>query len=611
MFLDTLSLAALFYLFFQAAARIRSLWLRIAVTACISSIISLTFMGNVFYYQVFHDWVHAELFGQWSVGVSIQSSVFDNATRQETAFALLVPLILFLCAVVWRGSARKYRKRAALLILILCLSVHAVTVSEQFEPSEHNFFVNLTRELVIKSLFPAGDAMRGNIDPSLYPPADPSRYLSSTDSPYPLIKIPKEKNQGSSLFPKGEQPNIVLILMESVRAKESGAYGAEQSFTPAFDQLAQQGLLYRNFYANGTQTVRAELSLLCSFYPNFTGTPIYMKRPKLRLSSLPGILQEDGYRTMWISGFKASYANKDGFLKQHGIEELYDGSDLDPDSTEKIGWGYSDRAIFSYAEAILDQQKEPFFAEIMTLSNHWPFDFSYTKTPEKLPETADKKYSNYCRGIYYTDWAMGEFMKRMREKPYFNNTLFIITADHGIWYFPPEEKLTTVEKQEAYFRMPLLLYAPAVLEPRVSDIVASQVDLAPTVLDLLGIQRKNAFLGRSMLVDEHDRHSERERFALMQHVIKWSYRKGNEYIYSSGSEAFVEHYPPPPKGTAIKRSDEHLIFTLQGDLLRRGEEAFVFHEPDQEWQGKTQQVIRLLQSNQELLFSDRIFDRLY
>ncbi len=155
--------------------------------------------------------------------------------------------------------------------------------------------------------------------------------------------------------------------------------------------------------------------------------------------------------------------------------------------------------------------------------------------------------------------------------------------------------------------MPLLFYAPALLEPKVSGIVTSQVDVAPTVLDFLGIQRKNAFLGQSML----DENPSQERFALMQHVMKWSYRKGNEYIYSSGSEAFVEHYPPPPKGTAMKRSDEHLIFTLQGDLLHRGEEQFVFHEVDQDRQDKTQWVINLLKSNQELLFSDRIFDRLY
>lgn len=607
MFLDTVSLAILFYLFFQVGTKIQSVKTRIAVTAALSILISLTFIGNVFYYQVFHDWVHAELFGQWSVGLSIQSSVFENATWREISLALFVPLLLFLLTVLWTETTTKYSKRIALLILPLCLSIHSVAASKHFKPSEHNFFLNLARELVVKGLFSKGDVIRGSIEPSLYPAVDPSRYIASTDRHYPLIKIPKEQNRDSSFLPEGKQPNIVLILMESVRAKESGAYGAKLSFTPAFDQLAQQGQLYTNFYANGTQTVRAELSLLCSFYPNFTGTPIYMKRPKLKLSSLPGILKEDGYRTMWISGFKASYANKNGFLKKHGIEDLYDGSELDPDSTEKIGWGYSDQAIFSYAESILDKQEGPFFAEIMTLSNHWPFDFPYSKTPETLPKTADKKYSNYCRGIYYTDWAMGAFMKRMQKKPYFDNTLFIITSDHGIWYFPPEEKLTTVEKQEAYFRMPLLFYAPAVLEPKVSDIVTSQLDVAPTVLDLLGIQRKNAFLGQSMLNEDPSQ----ERFALMQHVMKWSYRRGNEYIYSSGSEAFAEHYPPPPKGTAMKRSDEHLLFTLQGDLLHRDGEQFNFHEVRQHHQEKTQWVISLLKSNQELLFSDRVFDRLY
>ena len=108
--------------------------------------------------------------------------------------------------------------------------------------------------------------------------------------------------------------------MESVRAKESAAYGEKVSFTPAFDKLVKDGQLYRNFYANGTQTVRGELSLLCSFYPNFTGIPIYTKKPKLKMSSFPGILRVDGYSTMWISGIKSSYANKKGFLKNHGIE---------------------------------------------------------------------------------------------------------------------------------------------------------------------------------------------------------------------------------------------------------------------------------------------------
>jgi phosphoglycerol transferase MdoB-like AlkP superfamily enzyme len=240
----------------------------------------------------------------------------------------------------------------------------------------------------------------------------------------------------------------------------------------------------------------------------------------------------------------------------------------------------------------------------MTLSNHWPFDFPYTKTPYSMPNTSDEKYSNYCRGIYYTDWAMGEFMERMKNKPYFDNTLFIITSDHGIWYFPPEEKLTSVEKQEAYFRMPFLFYAPAVLEPIVSNIVTSQVDVAPTVLDLLGLSRKNSFVGQSMV----DENPSQERFALMQHVMKWSYRRGNEYIYSSGSEAFIEHYPPPPKGAKFERSDVHLNFILEGDLLHRTNESYDFKKVSYD---ETEAIMTLLKSNQELIYSDRIFDNLY
>jgi phosphoglycerol transferase MdoB-like AlkP superfamily enzyme len=608
MALDTLSLAALLYFILHAVSKIKSLKVRVAAAACISIAISSIFIGNVFYYQVFHDWIHVELFAQWRVSSSLQSGFLKNVTYREVFLALLIPLAVSVLAVIGTcDKAKKYSKRAVLLALILSLSIHSVACSSYFEPSENNFLVNLAREIVVKSLSPESGDISGEIDLSCYPSVDSSRYRASADSRYPLIKTPKDTIGGAggdSLFTEVKQPNIVLILMESVRAKESGAYGAKVSYTPAFDKLAEDGQLYKNFYANGTQTVRGELSLLCSFYPNFTGSPIYTKRPNLKLSSLPGILKEDGYRTMWISGFESSYANKEGFLKKHGIEKFYDGGDLDPDSTEKIGWGYSDREIFSYAESILDKQEEPFFAEIMTLSNHWPFDFPYTKTPDSLPDTSDKKYSDYCRGMYYTDWAMGEFMARMKNKPYFDNTLFIITSDHGIWYFPPEERLTTVEKQEAYFRMPFLFYAPAVLEPKVSNIVTSQLDVAPTVLDLLGLHRKNSFVGQSML----DEHPGRDRFALMQHVMKWSWRRGDEYIYSSGSEAFVEHYPPPPKGAEMKKADVHLNFTLKGDLLHRGDEDFAFKEVSHD---TTQDIMTLLRSNQELLSGDRIFDRLY
>jgi phosphoglycerol transferase MdoB-like AlkP superfamily enzyme len=603
--IDSLSFAFILNLLLIVLSQIKTTQLRTPIAISISLLLSSFFIGNVFYNQVFHDWVHVELFAQWGVGSSILGGVFKSLSTKDFSIAILLPLLIFILNTYKQFQVKAIHGLLIMLLLFCSLTVHTFTSSKTFDAAENNFFTNITREIVIKAFSNNSNNISfEKINTSTYPKIDTSNYAFSQDSSLPMLKIPKKSNNQNSFYPNSKKTNVVLILMESLRAKESGAYGAPISFTPAFDRLSKSGMLFKNFYANGTQTVRGELSILFSFYPNYTGQPIYSKKPDLKLSSIPGILKDEGYKTMWISGYKSTYANKYGFLKNHGIETFYDGSELDPSSTEKLGWGYSDKEIFNYAEKILDKQEGPFFAEIMTLSNHWPFDEPYDPSPEKLPNTSDKGYQNYCKGIFYTDWAMGQFMEKMKTKPYFENTLFIITSDHGIWYFPPEENLTTVEKEEAYFRMPFLIYSPAALKPKVSNIIASQVDIAPTVLDILGINRPNAFLGQSMI----DPDPLTERFALLQHVKKWSFRQGKQYIYNSGSEAFIEHFPPPPKNAKNDQEEAHLSFTLQGDLLNRGTEPFRFQEITPSEQKR---VMNLLKSNQQLLYSNNVFNKLY
>lgn len=594
---DTLVLGCGLFVLFNGIAKIKRTPVRILTASLISIAISLFFIGNVFYYQVFNDWVHVELFGLWSVGSSVVGGVFKNVTVREVSLALLLPLGLIILFAIPQYKKMRFAKRTALSLATIFLVIQGLLASDQFCPSENNFLVNLGREAVVAAVTKNSNGA-GAIRADLYPKPDSSTYIPAGDTTYPLLKKPAYPVDSTKKL------NVVLVLMESVRAKESGSYGAEISMTPAFDSLAKEGILFKNFYANGTQTVRGELSLLCSFYPNFSGSPIYVKRPELKLSTLPGILGNHGYKTMWISGYKSSYSNKAEFLLSHGIDTMYDGSELNPDSAEQTGWGYSDKAIFDYAETILDKQKEPFFAEVMTLSNHWPFEYEYSAKPDTLPESVDTRYLNYCRGIYYTDWAVGQFMERMKTKPYFDNTLFIITSDHGIWYFPPEDSLSAYEKQEAYFRMPLLLYAPAHLSPDTSNIVASQVDVAPTVLELLGIREENSFVGQDMF----NENPSMERFALMQHVQKWNFRRGNEYIYSVGSDVYIEHRAQVQEGASFQRQDSHWQFTSGDDLFLKNRRDIEF--PDS-FSIDKKEVTEMVQSNQVLLFGDRVFPGTY
>ncbi|ETR67106.1 MAG: hypothetical protein OMM_11948 [Candidatus Magnetoglobus multicellularis str. Araruama] len=183
-----------------------------------------------------------------------------------------------------------------------------------------------------------------------------------------------------------------------------------------------------------------------------------------------------------------------------------------------------------------------------------------------LSDIRNSIYNNYTRGVYYTDWAIGEFIKRMKKKSYFNNTVFVFVGDHGIWCFPDNKHIKSIQKQEIYFRMPLILYAPEIISPKISEVIGSQVDFAPTLFDLLGINSRNSFMGHSLL-KPLNKTTEIQRFVLMQHVRQWNLRIGNNYIFDVGREFFYEHFPPLPSNYKMTLDDSHVYVKSNSDLL--------------------------------------------
>lgn len=577
--------------------------IRSTLLMLVAILLCIFYVGTVFYYNVFHDWIHIDIFGQWSVGASVVKDILHTLSPLDSSLGIAAPLLLMLVAgCIPLGRELSKVPRWMPLVLLMCLAVHALTASRNFFPEENNLVMNLMREAVKKLL------VRDNSSQSIannvweYYPRPAARYRLDKYEQFPLYKEPLVSPSTDSSRAGSPKLNVVLILMESVRAFESGTYGADTSFTPAFDRLATEGVVVKNFYANGSQTVRAEFSLLCSWYPNYTGAPVYMVKPEVHIQSLPSILSAHGYRNLWISGFSSSYANKNQFLLAHGIDEIHDRDSL-PQQCKTIGWGPADEEIFAYAETLLDAQRGPFFAEIMTLSNHWPFNHPYTVTPPGADSACGDSYCNYQRGMYYTDWAVGQFIERMRTKPYFNNTLFIITSDHGVWMYPNATELKTVQKQEAYFRMPLLFFAPAHLAPQSLEAIGSQVDVAPTILALLGLDAPNSFVGQSLLGDAPGG----KRFALMQHVHQWNLREQNNYVYGVGKECFLEHFPPAKKHAQNNRESQHVLLVCDDDLLRVRNASQLGYGSDSQLQHYRQWVSGLIKRNQYFLFQDRIF----
>jgi len=315
------------------------------------------------------------------------------------------------------------------------------------------------------------------------------------DAGHPLLR--RQKEVVPPLRSADGQPlNVVVILMESFSARFTGALGSPAGLTPEFDRLAEQGILFERAFSSGTHTHQGVYATLASF-PNVPGYEYLMKlmEANQEFSGLPSLLHRQGYRSVFLYNGLFSWDNKEGFFRQHGVDRFVGCEDyVNPTFVDPV-WGVSDHDVFNRAneEFRAMAQQGPFLGIVLTLSNHSPFNL-----PEPLPfariATGDESEGRF-NGMRYADWALGEFFRQAAQEPYFANTLFVVTGDHGFGSAP---MITPI--QLSRFHVPLLFYAPqlAATGGERRRTVASQVDIAPSILGLLGLRQAHQSWGRNL-----------------------------------------------------------------------------------------------------------------
>jgi phosphoglycerol transferase MdoB-like AlkP superfamily enzyme len=288
-------------------------------------------------------------------------------------------------------------------------------------------------------------------------------------------------------------------MLESFRAQEIGALGGQiavgrdasstatntgaASLTPYFDSLAKQGILFRNFYGNGFQTRDGIVASYCGLYPN-TGEPVLGAFGRVKERCLPEVLRERGYSTAWIHGGDSEFDGQRGFLLRNGFDQIVARWDF-PVGTPTAGWGVTDEALMDKALETMRTLPEPFFAGILSITNHHPFEppagFS-TPTGEK----PGGEYGRFLDTMAYTDRALGRLIEKARSEAFFRNTVFVIYADHSVPQ-PPARPIQSVQDDLIWrHRIPLLIVADWLKTAVAVDAAGSQVDLPSLGMDLLG-----------------------------------------------------------------------------------------------------------------------------
>ena len=360
------------------------LLVRIPALTVLGLLLVLFTFANACYVTFFDTFLNLDSYTLLGQAGGATASIQQVITLKIAIILGAVPLAL-LTLVVLHASARRARRGALPGLLALAaglgLALTWPAFSHQtFLVAERNGVMNLARQWVKRMYLIHGVDTQARKAAMLDTLAQTYPFRIPNDSPSGKRKsFPLLQEYAGNPTP-GTRSNVVIVLMESFRLYQSGIDGAKgDTFAPNLAKLAKESLYFSNFYANANQTVRAEMATLCSILPNFTGGQVYSAFPSLGARCLPEILGDAGYSTHWISSYRASYGKKKRFLAQHGVQKFHDSKEINKRKLLKpeIGWGPSDEDLADFAADVLDQAKEPFFAEITTLSNHHPFNYRY------------------------------------------------------------------------------------------------------------------------------------------------------------------------------------------------------------------------------------------
>lgn len=286
---------------------------------------------------------------------------------------------------------------------------------------------------------------------------------------------------------QGKPRNLVIVLEESLGAQFIGSLGG-LPLSPHYDRLSEQGWAFTRLYATGTRSVRGIEAVTTGFMP--TPAQAVVKRPRSQKGffTLAQVLRQHGYDTTFYYGGESHFDNMRGFFFGNGFTRTIEQSDY-PSPMFEGSWGVSDEDLFIRADEEFKQlhaDGKPFFGLVFTSSNHEPFEFPEGRIT--LYETPKATRNNAAK---YADHALGMFFERAMSSPYWQDTVFLIVADHDSRVTGRD--LVPVDN----FHIPGLILG-ADITPRRDTRIASQIDLPVTLLSLIGIADATPMTGRDL-----------------------------------------------------------------------------------------------------------------
>ncbi|GBE37329.1 lipoteichoic acid synthase 2 [bacterium BMS3Bbin07] len=458
---------------------------------------------NLLVFNAFSEWFFWDEFGKRFNFIAVDYLVYTQEVIHDILESYPIPLLLaavfIISSVIFyfiyrkRGildsafdSTQGYLRRlrvAAVFILLPVLFFNVLDKQSIAEISDNQY----DNELSKNGLYSLFSAFRNNTleYDDFYKTEDITTVMSN-------LKNLTGFDDNSSQFIKKDgdelKYNIVLIMVESLSAEYMGIFGDNRGLTPNLDRLAGKALFFDNFYATGTRTIRGMEAVTLSVPPT-PGRSIVKRPDNHNMFSSGFVFKEKGYENKFIYAGYGYFDNMNEFFSHNGFG-IVDRTNM---SREEITfsnvWGVCDEDLFNKALKESDEsyrRGKPFFNYIMTTSNHRPY--TYPEGKIDIPS-----HTGRAGGVKYTDYSIAQFLKKAEGRPWFENTVFVIVADHN----GGSAGKTSLPAWR--YRIPLLIYAPKIIAPNTISKLSSQIDLMPTLFSIMNWSYESKFYGRDIL----------------------------------------------------------------------------------------------------------------
>lgn len=298
-----------------------------------------------------------------------------------------------------------------------------------------------------------------------------------------------------------KRPNIVLIILEGMGAEFFGIMNKDthipnyRSYTPFLDSLAGQGYYFTNIYSNSIHSIEG-ISAVTAGMPTFQTAWVRSGYAQRKVSSLPEIARSLGYQTLFAHGATNGSMNFDGYTHQIGYQTYLGRTEFNDERYYNGSWGIDDEPFLQYFAKNINQMKSPFLATVFTLSSHGPY-----KVPEPYKNIFNKGDIPMHNVVAYTDFSLKKFFVTVKKEDWYTNTIFAIIPDHTT-----QEYYEYYNQKIVHHRLPIILFSPnkTLIPQGSSNVLGQQIDIFPTLVDLMGYQRPFRSWGRSLLTDKMD-----------------------------------------------------------------------------------------------------------